>query len=330
MPSPYPPLNSLFALLPGTADAESRAQMDNFCHDERPSKTGQQLYSDRIAGSPPITTLHVWQQRHAGRFLERELFVDPGDTLGNTPWTFRSDNENNWIHPHVARNRQLVRLEDARAVARRVGGYPVGELLSHIEDFRGRDAGRQARARAWLTEFCAAWNEKRDLRPVFATYLDEVDDLLTTPDWADQVRDRLGMGDLHPPAGDPGIPVLLLQYTVAETMGDGADHPRLAVPTVLDGTLNPWFFPTPRPGSRAPSEESEGGHTLNLNTVDPNNYRYGVELLHPKVAYTPDHLLRSGWIRRPPGLALETARSWHLPLVRTYMDREDFYGSAGT
>ena len=327
MPSPYPSLDDLFTRLLIGMDAEACAMAENFSGDERPPVAGRVLYEKNFAGKSSVDSLEVWRTSHR-KFLENELFVAAEDLSGQLPWTFRADNAANHIHPGVALERKLVRLEDANHAAR-LGGCTVDDLMDQIVSFQGDDATKKAAANKWLGEFFNNWNKNRDLRPVFATYLDEVDDLIRQPDWPDRVRDRLGMGHLYPnvSTGAP-IPVLLLHYRVEETMGNGAGVPKLAIPTVLDSTINPYFFPTPQPGCGALSEES-GGRTVNLSKVSKNNYSYGVELLHPKLDYQLDHLKYGGWVRRPPGLELATVRPWHLELLRVYMDRADYGGSIG-
>lgn len=328
MPSPYPSLDDLFTQLLSGTDAEARAMTENFSCDERPPAAGRMLYERHVAGTSPVDSLEVWRERH-DIFLENELFVDAEDLSGQLPWTFRADNAANHIHPDVARERKLVRLEDANHAVRLVGGYTVDVLMDQIVSFQGDDATKKAVAKVELDKFFNKWNKKRDLRPVFAAYLDEVDDLIDQPDWPDRVRDRLGMGHLHPnvSTGAP-VPVLLLHYRVEETMGNGAGVPKLAIPTVLDGKINPYFFPTPQPGAGAVPEKS-GGRAVNLSRVSENDYSYGVELLHPKLDYQLGHLKGGGWIRRPPGLELATVRPWHLELLRVYMNRADYGGSVG-
>lgn len=98
-------------------------------------------------------------------------------------------------------------------------------------------------------------------------------------------------------------------------------HP--AVPTVLDGGLNPYFFPSPMPGPEA--EPPYYGHTLNLTAVaHENDYRIGVELLHPRIEYRPEHLYKVGVIARPFAMPLEQARRFHLPWLCLYTNRDDF------
>ncbi|MBF0137330.1 MAG: hypothetical protein HQL65_13915 [Magnetococcales bacterium] len=330
MTCPYPSLNNLFTRLLAETNSEGRFLAENFCHDERTPDSGRLLYDSCMQGVSTVASLADWKSRHADDYLEKELFIDPMDILLGRPWTFRQENADNLLHPHVALERRLVRLEDARGIIKRTG-YAVDDLMSKIADFRDGEAKKRDSAEKWLSQFCGSWNEGRDLRPVFASYLDEVDDVLKDVEWADKIRDRLGMGHLKPTINaatgtEEFVPVLLLEYRVEETIDQKSNHQELMVPTVLDGNLNPCFFPTPRPGSGTPADEKPGGRTVNLNQVAAeNDYHYGVELLHPKFDYLPAHIQRVGWIRRHPGLALERARKWHLPLVRTYLDREDFY-----
>ncbi|MBF0308890.1 MAG: hypothetical protein HQL56_05115, partial [Magnetococcales bacterium] len=260
-------------------------------------------------------------------YLTNEIFIDEAE-LNREPWTFRKANGGNSIHRTVAPERKLIRLENGYDAAT-LAGHPLDDLLRAVEEVRGNSPDKAA-ARTWLERFCSDWNEKRDLRPVFATYLDEVDDLMERPDWADAIRDRLGMAHLQPclnPATgalEP-TPVLLLQYRVEETRLSGERASRLMMPTVLDGELNPCFFPAPIPGAKALEDEGFGGRTVNLSLVSTqNDYSYGMELLHPKMKYKVEHLIRTGVVSRAPGLSLEQARQWHLPMLRVFRDRDDF------
>ena len=123
--------------------------------------------------------------------------------------------------------------------------------------------------------------------------------------------------------GEPAR-VLLMNYTVSET-SVLSKQMELAVPTILDGTLGPNFFPTPFPSAEASAEYKQGGCAVNLTAVKgESEYEYGCELLHPAMDYAPKHFLRTDVIIRQPGLDLGRARDYHLPWVRLLQDREDF------
>lgn len=103
-------------------------------------------------------------------------------------------------------------------------------------------------------------------------------------DWAEILRDQLGLGHYSPAMGGPPIEIMVMRYTVKEAMEafpGGKGHP--AVPTVLDSDMSPFFFPSPKPGPEADANPYYG-HAVNLTSVDKeNDYKIGVELLHPRL-----------------------------------------------
>jgi hypothetical protein len=105
-----------------------------------------------------------------------------------------------------------------------------------------------------LSRFIDDWNGKRDRRPQFATNVAGVQDLLpddpwsvTDWTWVANLRDHLGLGAYIPKASGEPLPVLIMVYPLTEVPAgcrptwDG----RVAVPTVLDGDLFEYFFPSP-------------------------------------------------------------------------------------
>jgi hypothetical protein len=88
--------------------------------------------------------------------------------------------------------------------------------------------------------------------------------------------------------------------------------------------MSPFFFPSPKPGPEAYANPYYG-HAVNLTSVDKeNDYKIGVELLHPRLDYRPEHIFRTGVISKPFSMPLECARSFHLPWLRLNKDRDDF------
>ncbi|MBF0184108.1 MAG: hypothetical protein HQM06_06945 [Magnetococcales bacterium] len=311
----YPPfLTPLITQLLTATEIEQRAVAENFNREERVPGTLWSRYLRKQ--TQPVRSLDEWQDKHE-QFLEDALYID-ADDQDNTPWTFRDDNGGNALHPQVSPDRYLVRLEYVDFFANRIG-VAQEQLLELLQHFLGGDAQQKNTARIKLGQYLRTWNELRDQRPAFATYLDEVEHILREDDWADGLREHLGIAG--PPPLRP-IPVLLMSYRVKEI----AERPPLRVPTVLDNKLTPYFFPTPKPGSRAVCGETiTGGHTVSLRAVpSEEEYLYGSELLHPKISYLPEHVARLGWIRRTPALPLAQARQYHLQHVQVLMDRSDF------
>ena len=139
---------------------------------------------------------------------------------------------NHWLH--IEENLYLLRIENAN-FALRDSGVDLPELERAITN----------RNETILTRVCETWNERRDRRPAFVTTEIAVEDILEAAgnDWPHALRDNLGLGHFNPAAGSPPVPVLLLRYTVGEVMRDNKAGARgFAIPTVIDGRLNPSPF----------------------------------------------------------------------------------------
>ncbi len=126
-------------------------------------------------------------------------------------------------------------------------------------------------------------------------------------------------------AHDPGrrapIPVLMFYYPVKDVPQPGPDNTKkIAVPTVLDGKLSPFFCPTPKNGWKE-------GQALDLSDGDDGDYSINSEILHYHILYKPDYLFKAGWITQPPGKTLEKARKIHMEWLKddfeTKLQNED-------
>ena len=71
------------------------------------------------------------------------------------------------------------------------------------------DAGRAVHS------FFDAWNQRRDARPAFAAFYDEVQQESDEDDWPHALRDRLGLGH-YGQAGGASLPVALMRYSLAD------------------------------------------------------------------------------------------------------------------
>lgn len=301
-------------------DAEERAMIENFLLDERPPSAGAALYAGHL-GNEPLADLDDWRNRH-GNYTLREITLRreaPGQ-----PWTFRPDNAANRLR-QIQPQLYLLRVEDA-AWACSVAGIASEDLRQYIQDFHGGDSARKARANDVLRGVADKWNAERDRRPLFATTELEVDDIVggDAPDWAERLRDQLGLGHLSPNPERPVVEVLLMRYTVQEVLDSldgGQGHP--AIPSVLDGDMSAYFFPSPIAAPEA-AENPYYGHTVNLGAAEENDYRMGVELLHPSIDYQPGHFHKLGVIARPFTADLSQARRFHLPWIQLNSGRDDF------
>jgi hypothetical protein len=128
-------------------------------------------------------------------------------------------------------------------------------------------------------------------------------------DWADELRDRLGLAHF-----EPGTAFILFSYRVGELCCISTDQQRhpLAVPTVVDHDLSSAFCPAPR--------NSNDGLSVDLAA----NGRLTPELIHPAVRLAARHVFRLGRITRPVPPDLNPARQAHLAALRETTGRMDY------
>ncbi len=239
-------------------DTEEQACAQNFLLDERPPVAAVDLYRPNFT-TGLVSDLDDWYERH-GDFAKEHLYIDPDES--HEPYTFRPVNSRNRM-TEIDKRLNLIRVEKA-ADSCMLRGHSFEEVSAQVDAYRSGDAA----AGDFLQGLCDAWNAERDKRPVYVTTEIEVEDILADgiDDWAVQLRDRLGLGHLDPgPAGRP-IEILVMRYTVAEMVAglEGKGDP--AIPTVLDGGLSCYFFPSPPPGPGA-GDSAVYGRTVNLAPV---------------------------------------------------------------
>ncbi len=322
-PDRFPAIAVLLNRLLRDEDPELRALAENFYYDERPAGSGIDLYN-RLLSEGEAATPSEWKDRHTDYF-NAELDIHHQDQ--KISWTFRPENSIDWLRK-VQGDLQLVRLENANWIcdAAHVTFFELEEMVR--KQHQGSEKEKIA-AQKSLRGVCERWNRVRKKRPAFCTTWAEVADILDEDDWAERLRDRMGLGHLTPEipfdgVGGESCKVVLMNYTVLEATHD-SEYEGLVVPTILDGEMGPHFFPAPVPGPEADASYGNGGRTVNLTAVKgSNDYQFGCELLHPAMIYKPHHLLRTGVIDKPPGLELERARGYHLPWIRLMLDRQDF------
>ncbi len=304
------------ASLAGTgSSAEERAVLENLRWEERLGDERFVRYARGFAGVE-VSEIDVVKTAHT-RYAETYLEIDADEP--DIPDTFGAANSSNFW-PHIEENLFLLRIEDAN-FALRDSGVDVEEFKRAVDD----------RDNAVLARVCIAWNERLDRRPAFATTEIVVEDVLEAAgaDWPHALRDNLGLGYLNPVAGMPPIPVLLLRYTVGEVIEVMRDKQAgvsgFAIPTVIDGRLNPFFFPTPKPEPGSEAAQYEVGRAVNLaRAAIQSEYRLGLELVHSFLAYRPEHIWRIGYISRPLTSDLSALRAFHLAWLRLDTDRDDF------
>ena len=170
-----------------------------------------------------------------------------------------------------------------------------------------------------VDKFLDTWNGStlRDNRPAFAAFKDAVWDDLERPDWPRRLRDRLGLAHYDCAAGP--IPIALMEYSVADVNAAAAAFPgacAVTAPTVLDSKPWPFFFPAP-PGLTC-------GRSMPLFEV-ADDADLLAEMLHFRLTYRRQHLVRLDEIRDPPPpYELKALRNHHLVALRIASGREDY------
>jgi hypothetical protein len=304
----------------------------NFLLDEGVLRERYESYADAGAVADHGTG-EAWNAAHE-RYLVEHVFrpgtgyiptrtVDPTD-LDACPETFR------YIDDHSPFYRSdpgldLLRVEQLGFIARESGqtAQRVKELAHLVIDSRHSTLIPAYRE---LADILETWTLQTDARPVFAGYWEDMRDLFgptpaqDTSDWADQLRDRLGLLHLNPGSRtQPSIDVIVFRYPVRslprllKTFLDPNSRP-LVPPTVLDGHHSIAFCPAPR-GQLT-------GYTIDLGQNSPPARQ---EVVHPRTLFKPENVWRVGEIRRTMAEdELSEARRWHLEVVRDRAGRDDY------
>lgn len=227
-------------------------------------------------------------------------------------------------HGQAYRDLRLVRVVQAEFVSR-WGGIDLESLLDAGREVVAANAvGRSALDEAGdlLDSALTVWGERCDLRPVWATFLQDHADLLgpepaeDTNGWADELRDRLGLSHFQL-LSSKSLPILVFSYPVSDVPDrKGFRGKPLAVPTVLDGDLSVAFCPAPG--------EDPVGRLVHLAAVEREPSR---EVVHPFFVPEAKHLFRVGEVRRAAPSDLARARARHLQALRNrradYADSTD-------
>ena len=231
----------------------------------------------------------------------------------SVPDTFLEINRDVWLDA-VSENQSLVRIESlARPL--QSSDLDVGSLVDLLQRADDGDGDATPAVRS----FFDAWNQRRDARPAFAAFYDEVQQEVDDDDWPHALRDRLGLGH-YGYADGAELPVALMRYSLGEVLSAQA-HRGLSVacalPTVLDGGMHEFFFPVPR--------EHPYGATVHLSPGRADTLT--AEIVHCRIDYQPSHLYRVGKITRPHHLTndyVREARDRHLLALRRECGRDEF------
>jgi hypothetical protein len=275
-----------------------RSEADNIWFEQRVSAARQQAFEDEANGAADASTLRRAQIDYFRTFVQVDEEV---------PHTFLTALSPAHLGP-IDDTQKIVRIERLER-----------PLLAHGIGFEDLKNAVERNDAAFVDAFLRVWNDSnlRDWRPAFATFKDEVVDDLRKADWPSHLRDRLGLAHYDCAAGP--IPIALMEYSVTEvrtaaTAFTGSTP--LTAPTVLD--TGPWsyFFPAPT--------ELCCGRTMALYEVQDDNELLA-ELLHLRIAYRREHLVRLEEIRTPPAaFDLRVLRNHHLLALRIASGRDDF------
>lgn len=216
----------------------------------------------------------------------------------------------------------VVRLEDLR-----FAGAALAADISVFFTAFGNAGARPPKDYPVLNELVAKLNArpKGGGRPRFATFLDEVKEDVAEADWPHRLRDRLGLSHLTPGGEFPELPVALMRYTLKDVIDQTPAAARgrvAAIPTVLDGPVNPYFFPAPT--------ALAFGRTIGLDH-DAQCLRLVSEILHRPLRYRAHHIYKLGVISvAPPEFAnpIRLLRNTHRVCVSLEADLADEYGAA--
>ncbi|HBL28743.1 MAG TPA: hypothetical protein DD490_18055 [Acidobacteria bacterium] len=303
---------------------DSRFLARNFLLDEGAVETRLESYA-RAGAAADHADVSAWAGRHDD-YLKRFVFLD--QPAGGAPETVNPTHPScpeTFRHPEAFRSLGLAHpdLDLVRVVS--VGGVvrklPAGlatetELVAWAHEAL---ATKDPDSAAWqaLEAALAEWHPRLDLRPVFAGFWQEQKDLLDggPPDWADVLRDRLGLLHLSPRRPGQELPIFVFRYPIRRIPRRLGlrDERALAVPTVLDGQLSEAFCPAPM--------EDAYGRVVDLAASYREPSR---EVLHPFFPAEVKLLARVGVIRRAPAKPVEEARAAHLLAIRVMSGRDDY------
>lgn len=299
-----PALQNALAAWRQNPDHRDRAIADNFWFEERAGDARRAAF-ETYAGKPADPEA-----------LRRSLIQYVRDCMeipSGIPHTFLSDLTPAFLTAvGVDQNQPIVRLESLQRVFSQwalpaTAGPPLERLRSAIDT---HDA-------SMVDGFLTIWNNARDFRPAFAAWKDELLAELAAPDWADRLRDRLGLE--HYQCENGPIPVALMEYRVLDVVQAATEVGSIGAftaPTVLDSRPGPYFFPAPR--------ECPYGRVMSLTPMVSDDDLLA-EMLHVRITYRRDHIAPLGYITRPPAPHdLRELRNHHLLALQVASGREDF------
>jgi hypothetical protein len=305
------------------SDPELAAKSDNYLFEERVQTDRQHRYE---TGHPPAgTTYEDWLESHTD-YLQASVFRELPETFGSInaqaslPSAVMSD---------LAGQQFLIRVECLDHALTHTKVDDLEHLAHNLAVYSGESRDNtvtQGDAKALLEEVCRSLNSNPyAVRPRFAAFAEEMQDEISAPDWANRLRDRLGLA--HYPS--PSIafathPVALMRYRVEEVTKRARQLKTdiaLTVPTVLDSEPYEIFHPAPK--------ESNFGRTLNLSGCGDECERLASEVMHLRIDYQPKHILKVGAITTRADLSpgrVTGLREQHLFCLR-YLNGNEKFGT---
>ena len=294
-----------------SADAVEASIADNCRFDERAADARWAIFEgqlNKVMLDPSVINLGDWAEAN-------QLHYETSITVASlsVPDTFLAINQLAWLTGLID-NRTLVRLE---CLERPLKASALS--FDELQDLLARAKPGDADAANSVKIFVESWNKQRDSRPAFATFYDEVKAEADAADWTHALRDRLGLGHYGRDGGAP-LAVALMSYTLPEVLAAQIDRKlptAYALPTVLDGGMHEFFFPSPK--------GHPFGATLHLDPDKADGLT--AEILHCRLEYKPEHLWKIGWINRAHRVkddVLRESRDLHLYALRDACKRDDF------
>jgi len=253
--------------------AEQCAVAENFLLEERLADEREDSYGEDVIAPCDVCS---WNLAH-GNYLEWKINLKAG-----LPETFSDANRPNLLG-RIDEDQFLVRVEELSWPAGHVG-MSANELSGFLQDFIA--SGKYP---AFIDKMLADWNAARDCRPCFAGFWGEVKDLFIdsagkerdNDNWANELRDRFGLGHYDPLAGAP-LHVLLLRYRVRDVLASVSAAGAFVVPTVLDSKWSQHFCPSP--------VGMDFGQTLDLSPGSEAEYLLNCEILHQRIDWKAEHI----------------------------------------
>ena len=309
----------------------------NFLLDEGVSSIRRDSYSGGVSDSPKISCVNEWKAFH-NSYLHEKVFtrrlkaipaqINRADEQ-HYPETFRHpDAYTTFGSAHE--ELYLLRVENAADLSKRIGFMPLSTLLDLARRVEAQNSLHGKRARTATNDeerqfksVLETWGCSLDSRPIWAGFWQNLADIAPADptqaplNWADEMRDRLGLYHLNPPdLMRDEIPVFVFRYAVKELpylTGKERGLRPVGVPTVLDGAFSVAFCPVPK------------GQTYGFSVYfGEQSYQARPEIVHPAIQFEPKHLFRVGTIKRQVPPDLLNARKTHLTWLRLETGRYDY------